>query len=82
LHCCNNRIIINFKSPVLFTGDLIIKQNMATKKIVEKKTGEKYASKAAMAKHEKKETKATEKKEMMKPKGPMQLKSMARAKKC
>lgn len=27
---------------------------MATKKIVEKKTGEKYASKAAMAKHEKK----------------------------
>lgn len=55
---------------------------MATKKIVEKKTGEKYASKAAMAKHEKKETKATEKKEMMKPKGPMQLKSMARAKKC
>ena len=31
---------------------------MATKKIVEKKTGEKYASKAAMAKHEKKEGKA------------------------
>lgn len=31
---------------------------MAAKKIVEKKTGEKYASKAAMMKHEKKESKA------------------------
>jgi hypothetical protein len=36
---------------------------MATKKIVEKKTGEKYASKAAMAKHEKKEGKAEQMKE-------------------
>lgn len=34
----------------------------AMKKVVEKKTGEKYASKAAMAKHEKKEGK----KEMIK----------------
>ena len=39
---------------------------MKDKKIVEKKTGEKYASKAAMAKHEKKESKAVEKKEMAK----------------
>lgn len=39
---------------------------MATKKIVEKKTGEKYASKAAMAKHEKGESKATQKKEIKK----------------
>jgi 6-phosphogluconolactonase (cycloisomerase 2 family) len=39
---------------------------MATKKIVEKKTGEKYASKVAMAKHEKKETKAEQMKEMKK----------------
>ncbi len=31
---------------------------MATKKIVEKKTGEKYASKKAMMKHENKESKA------------------------
>ena len=31
---------------------------MAAKKIVEKKTGEKYASKAAMMKHEKKESPA------------------------
>jgi hypothetical protein len=37
---------------------------MATKKIIEKKTGEKYASKAAMMKHEKGESKATQKKEM------------------
>ena len=36
---------------------------MATKKIVEKKTGEKYASKAAMMKHEKKESKAEQMKE-------------------
>jgi len=34
---------------------------MATKKIVEKKTGEKYASKKAMMKHEKKESKAGQK---------------------
>jgi N-acyl-D-aspartate/D-glutamate deacylase len=36
---------------------------MATKKVIEKKTGEKYASKAAMAKHEKKESKAEQMKE-------------------
>ena len=39
---------------------------MKDKKIVEKKTGEKYASKAAMMKHEKKESKTVEKKEMAK----------------
>lgn len=43
---------------------------MATKKIVEKKTGEKYASKAAMKKHEKSESKAEMKKEYGKPKPP------------
>ena len=48
---------------------------MATKKVIEKKTGEKYASKAAMAKHEKKEGKAEQIKEYGKPKGPMQKKS-------
>lgn len=45
---------------------------MATKKIVEKKTGEKYASKKAMMKHEKGESKAEMKKEYGKAKGPMQ----------
>lgn len=49
---------------------------MATKKIVEKKTGEKYASKKAMMKHEKGESKAEMKKEYGKPKGPMQKKPM------
>jgi hypothetical protein len=44
---------------------------MATKKIVEKKTGEKYASKTAMAKHEKKESKAEQMKEYGKVKSPM-----------
>ena len=44
---------------------------MATKKVIEKKTGEKYASKAAMAKHEKKEGKAEQIKEYGKPKGPI-----------
>lgn len=44
---------------------------MATKKIVEKKTGEKYASKAAMMKHEKSESKAEMKKEYGKVKSPM-----------
>ena len=39
---------------------------MATKKIVEKKTGEKYTSKIAMAKHEKGETKSMQKKEAVK----------------
>mgnify|MGYP000264091104 CR=1 FL=1 len=34
------------------------------KKIVEKATGEKYSSKAAMAKHEKGETKSMQKKEV------------------
>ena len=33
-------------------------------KIIEKKTGEKYASKAAMMKHEKSESKAEQKREM------------------
>ena len=42
------------------------------KKITEKKTGEKYASKAAMMKHEKGESKAEMKKEYGKAKGPMQ----------
>lgn len=36
---------------------------MKNKKIVEKKTGEKYASKSAMMKHEKKESKAEQMKE-------------------
>jgi len=51
---------------------------MATKKVIEKKTGEKYASKAAKAKHEKGESKAEMKKEYGKPKGPMQLKTPAK----
>jgi len=58
---------------------------MATKKIVEKKTGEKYASKAAMAKHEKKESKAEQMKEYGKVKrtpAPKQMASSAKMKKC
>ena len=51
---------------------------MATKKIVEKKTGEKYSSKSAKAKHEKTESKAEMKKEYGKPKPP--TKQMAGAK--
>lgn len=43
---------------------------MATKKIVEKKTGEKYTSKSAMMKHEKGESKAEMKKEYGKVKSP------------
>jgi hypothetical protein len=43
---------------------------MKTKKIIEKKTGEKYASKKAMMKHEKSESKAEMKKEYGKPKPP------------
>jgi hypothetical protein len=39
---------------------------MAGKKIIEKKTGEKYASKAAMMKHEKKESPAKQRSEMKK----------------
>ena len=55
---------------------------MATKKIVEKKTGEKYASKAVMAKHEKKEGKAEQMKEYGKVKrtpAPKQMKPTAKA---
>jgi len=61
---------------------------MATKKIIEKKTGEKYASKAAMAKHEKKEGKAEQMKEYGKVKRtPAQMKKSdkmapAKMKKC
>lgn len=40
-----------------------MKKVVAKKSVVEKGTGEKYASKAAMAKHEKKEGKAGQKKE-------------------
>ena len=53
---------------------------MATKKIVEKKTGEKYASKKAMMKHEKSESKAEMKKEYGKVKGPMQTRPAVKTK--
>ena len=46
----------------------------AKKKIVEKKTGEKYTSKVAMMKHEKSESKAEMKKEYGKPKAPTKMK--------
>ena len=51
------------------------------KKIVEKATGEKYASKKAMMKHEKGESKAEMKKEYGKPKSPanQMVKSSAKA---
>jgi hypothetical protein len=51
------------------------------KKIVEKATGEKYASKKAMMKHEKGESKAEMKKEYGKPKSPAKqmVKSSAKA---
>lgn len=39
----------------------------AGKPVFEKKTGERYASKAAMSKHEKSESKATQRKEAAKP---------------
>lgn len=39
---------------------------MAIKKVIEKATGEKYASKAAMMKHEKGESKSMQKKEVKK----------------
>jgi hypothetical protein len=55
---------------------------MAIKKVIEKKTGEKYASKAAMAKHEKKEGKAEQIKEYGKVKrapAPKQMKPAAKA---
>jgi len=61
---------------------------MATKKVIEKKTGEKYASKAAMANHEKKESKAEQMKEYGKVKrSPAQMKKSdkmapAKMKKC
>ena len=51
---------------------------MATKKIVEKKTGEKYASKKAMMTHEKGESKAEMKKEYGKVKSPMKQVSTPR----
>ena len=41
---------------------------MKAKKVVEKSTGEKYASKSAMMKHEKSESKKTQMKESMKKK--------------
>lgn len=43
---------------------------MAIKKVIEKKTGEKYTSKGAKAKHERTESKAEMKKEYGKPKPP------------
>ena len=51
---------------------------MAIKKVIEKKTGEKYTSKGAKAKHERTESKAEMKKEYGKPKPP--IKQMAGAK--
>ena len=51
---------------------------MAIKKVIEKKTGEKYTSKKAKAKHERTESKAEMKKEYGKPKPP--TKQMAGAK--
>ena len=51
---------------------------MAIKKVIEKKTGEKYTSKGAKAKHERTESKAEMKKEYGKPKPP--TKQMAGAK--
>ena len=56
---------------------------MAIKKVTEKKTGEKYASKAAMMKHEKKESKAEQMKEYGKVKrtpAPKQMASPAKMK--
>lgn len=50
------------------------------KTVVEKKTGEKYASKAAMAKHEKGESKSMQKKEATKPMAKKAMKSSG--KKC
>lgn len=47
---------------------------MKKKVVVEKSTGEKYASKSAMAKHEKKESKTVQKKEMAKGKSPVKMK--------
>jgi hypothetical protein len=44
------------------------------KKVIEKATGEKYASKAAMAKHEKKESKSMQKKEAKKGKSAIKMK--------
>lgn len=44
------------------------------KKAIEKATGEKYASKAAMKKHEKKESKSMQKKEAVKGKSAIKMK--------
>jgi hypothetical protein len=55
-------------------------KTMATKKVTEKKTGEKYASKSAMMKHEKKESKAEQMKEYGKVKRTPAPKQMASAK--
>lgn len=44
------------------------------KAIIEKSTGEKYASKAAMSKHEKSESKSTQKKESGKGKAAVAMK--------
>lgn len=53
------------------------------KKVIEKATGEKYTSKAAMKKHEKGESKAEMKKEYGKPKAAAkQKKSPVKMKKC
>ena len=52
---------------------------MATKKITEKKTGEKYTSKAAMMKHEKGESKAEMKKEYGKVKSPLKMAGTVKA---
>jgi hypothetical protein len=49
---------------------MIAKKKIVEKGSYEKGKVEKYASKSAMAKHEKKESKAFEKKESIKPKGP------------
>ena len=56
----------------------------AKKKIVEKKTGEKYTSKAAMMKHEKGESKAEMKKEYgkVKPAAKQTKTSPTKMKKC
>ena len=49
-------------------------QNKMAKKVIEKATGEKYASKAAMKKHEKKESKSMQKKEAVKGKSAIKMK--------
>jgi hypothetical protein len=56
---------------------MTIKKKIVEKGSYEKGKVEKYASKSAMAKHEKKETKSFEKKEGIKPKGPLKQSSKA-----